>query len=137
MKLVIGDTKYDVQDSLQHVGIGDLRKVKTILGVDPKRINKMFIDLGARMKEPEFDQVDLLGDDEFLLCMQGLIFLARRLGGEVLTVDDAADTPYDDFHLEDDEPEATAETEDPGDPKAPTSSAPAEDAQPPLPISTT
>ena len=113
-------------------------KTSTFIGVTAKSINQTFIAIGTQLAaarelrstryaeyvlaggdlaEDEVDlsspndwnTIDLLGDEDFLVNMQGLIYLARRRAGEQLEVEDAADTPFDSFSLTDDseaEPDA-------------------------------
>ena len=107
MKLIVNDVTYDVTASLQNAALGDLLtlKLKTktpdFLGVTVKFIQDTFTSVGQRMTdEPDFDPLELLGDEDFLRAMSGLIFLARRGVGETLDVSEAFDTKFQQFRIE-------------------------------------
>ena len=107
MKLIVNDVVYDVTASLQNAALGDLLtlKLKTktsdFLGVTVKFIQDTFTAVGQRMTdEPDFDPLELLGDEDFLRAMSGLIFLARRGVGETLDVSEAFDTKFQQFRIE-------------------------------------
>ena len=107
MKLIVNDVVYDVTASLQNAALGDLLtlklKTKTVdfLGVTVKFIQDTFTSVGQRMTdEPDFDPLELLGDEDFLRAMSGLIFLARRGVGETLDVSEAFDTKFQQFRIE-------------------------------------
>lgn len=107
MKLIVNDVVYDVTASLQNAALGDLLtlklKTKTVdfLGVTVKFIQDTFTAVGQRMTdEPDFDPLELLGDEDFLRAMSGLIFLARRGVGETLDVSEAFDTKFQQFRIE-------------------------------------
>jgi len=103
----VNDVVYDVTASLQNAALGDLLtlklKTKTVdfLGVTVKFIQDTFAAVGQRMTdEPDFDPLELLGDEDFLRAMSGLIFLARRGVGETLDVSEAFDTKFQQFRIE-------------------------------------
>lgn len=130
MKLRIDDTEYDVQEAISGATLGDLMKLKVktktadFLGVTVKSIKSTFKDIGQRLQDDEeFDTLDLLGDEGFLINMQGLIYLARRKAGERIEVEDAGDTAFSSFGFIFDDDEADDETNEAGtsDPKAPAS----------------
>lgn len=107
MKLIVNDVVYDVTASLQNAALGDLLtlklKTKTVdfLGVTVKFIQDTFTAVGQRMTEqPDFDPLELLGDEDFLRAMSGLIFLARRGVGETLDVAEAFKTKFQQFRIE-------------------------------------
>jgi len=107
LKLIVNDVVYDVTASLQNAALGDLLtlklKTKTVdfLGVTVKFIQDTFTTVGQRMTdEPEFDALELLGDEGFLRAMSGLIFLARRGVGETIDVSEAFDTKFQQFRIE-------------------------------------
>jgi len=107
LKLIVNDVTYDVTASLQNAALGDLLtlKLKTktpdFLGVTVKFIQDTFTSVGQRMTdEPDFDPLELLGDEDFLRAMSGLIFLARRGVGETLDVSEAFDTKFQQFRIE-------------------------------------
>ena len=107
MKLIVNDVTYDVTASLQNAALGDLLtlklKTKTVdfLGVTVKFIQDTFTARGQRMTdEPDFDPLELLGDEDFLRAMSGLIFLARRGVGETLDVSEAFETKFQQFRIE-------------------------------------
>jgi len=107
LKLIVNDVTYDVTASLQNAALGDLLtlKLKTktpdFLGVTVKFIQDTFTSVGQRMTdEPDFDPLELLGDEDFLRAMSGLIFLARRGVGETLDVSEAFETKFQQFRIE-------------------------------------
>lgn len=105
MKLVVDGVGYEIVDSLNGAGLGDLRTVKRELGVTVRSIKSTFDRLGESADDPEFDNLSLLEDDDFLLSMIGLIWLSKRKAGEKLSIADAEATPFDTFSLDFDEPE--------------------------------
>lgn len=115
MKLYVNDVGYDIISSLQNSAIGDLLKLKVktktadFNGVTIKFIQNAFSTVGERMSDPEFDPVELLGDENYLNAMAGLIFLARRNSGEQLEVSDAFDTNFANFRIEPDPEDEAAE----------------------------
>lgn len=120
MKLIVSDVVYDVTASLQNAALGDLLKLKIktktpdFLGVSVKFIQDTFATIGTQMTDnPEFDHLDLLGDEDFLRAMSGLIFLARRGVGESLEVDDAFNTKFQQFRIEPDEEELAGDDDGP------------------------
>jgi len=107
LKLIVNDVVYDVTASLQNAALGDLLtlklKTKTVdfLGVTVKFIQDTFTSVGQRMTdEPDFDPLELLGDEDFLRAMSGLIFLARRGVGETIDVAEAFETKFQQFRIE-------------------------------------
>jgi hypothetical protein len=123
MKLIIGDKKYDVHESIQHVALGDVLQLKKQSAADGeppvtvKTIQATFTRMREVTKTEGFNPVDLLEDDDFLRSMIGLIFVARRRAGEDITFEDAANTPFDSFHLDTDGDEEEESEE--ADPKVP------------------
>jgi len=107
----VNDVIYDVTDSLQNAALGDLLKLKVktktpeFKGVTVRSIQESFTAVGERMTEDGFEPIDLLGDEDFLRSMAGLIFLARRNSGEQLEVADAFDTRFSAFRIEPDDDE--------------------------------
>lgn len=118
MKLVIGETEYDITESVQYATLNDLMKLKVktktpdFLGVTAKSIDATFKAVGLRMQDPAFEAVDLLGDEDFLVHLQGLVYLAKRRAGEKIEVDEAGDTPFQSITFK-------SEDEDVPDPKDP------------------
>lgn len=117
MRLRVDETEYDITESLQGAAIGDLLelKVKTktpeFTGVTVKHIQGAFSAVGEKLSEGDFDTIDLLGDEDFLHAMFGLIFLARRRAGEKVTVDEAKSVKFADFQIIPDEGEEEAAEE--------------------------
>lgn len=115
MKLVVDGVGYEIVESLNGAGLGDLRTAKKELGVTVRSIKSTFDRLGeeAQAREDaglEYDNLALLEDDDFLLSMIGLIWLSKRKAGESITIAEAEATPFDTFQLDfDDEDEAVAE----------------------------
>ena len=125
MIIRVNGVSYDIVDALGGSALGDLLvlKLKTktpdFKGVTVPFIQKCFADLGKKSEEAEaggveFNPLDLLGDDDFLYSMIGLVFLAKRAAGEEVTVDEVKTTKFSDIQLESDE-----DDEEEADPKAP------------------
>ena len=128
MIIRINEESFDITEALGGAAIGDLLTLKLksktpdFLGVSVPSIQRCFVAMGAKAEAAaeaggEFKMLDLLGDEEFLYSMLGLIFLARRSAGEVVTWESVGRTKFTDIELiADDDEEAEAEE----DPKAPT-----------------
>lgn len=143
MKFRVQGTDYDVRDLVQGAPIGDVRDLKKITkgmldrvddgpafqGVSPATFSAMFVDLGEKAAAGEIDEAKLLDDDNFLLHMQALIWLAKRREDWGATWDAVAGrVPMNGWQFipdEDDEPEVAQD-----DPKAVTPDSVPEDAQP-------
>lgn len=137
MKLYLDDVEFDIEEALGGVTIGDLMKLKVktktdgFLGITVKSIRAGFMRVGQAVQDAEeageeFDTLELLGDVEFLQCLQGLIYLVRRKAGEQLEPADAADVAFKSIRFEglDDEGDGT------DDPKAPEPSEPEGNSEP-------
>lgn len=111
MKIVIDSVVYDVMESMQGAALGDLRTLKKETGVSVRSISQTFMNMGERMKDDDgdLDPSLLLEDEDFLDSMIGLIWLARRKAGEKVTLEDAADTSFNAFHLDFDDDEEEPE----------------------------
>lgn len=111
MKLAVDGVEYDVVDAISKAALGDLLKLKVktktseFPGVTVKTIQKCFTTIGDLVQSEDFDVLDLLGDEDFLINMTGLIYLARRQAGEHLEVSDAAAVSFSsvEFIMDDDE----------------------------------
>jgi len=127
MKLLLSDVEYDVVDSLQGAALGHLMELKIkskrpddgFAGVTVPSIQRMFMGLGELAKEDGFEEIDLLGDLEFLDSIIGLVFLARRKAGEQVSYAEVRDTlTFDSFSFvaDPDEVEADPKDEPAGEP---------------------
>lgn len=120
-RINIQGTEYDLTAAVSAAGLGDLftLKLKTkALGypVTLRSINHLFSHLAERAKDPEFEALELLEDEDLLLTLQSLLWLSKRKAGENITFEDAGKIAFTEFHLlADDDEEETAEP----DPKAP------------------
>lgn len=125
MKLIVNENEYDITDALQGASLGDLMKLKVktkgaqivgdpaFLGVTVRGIQDTFESVGQRMQDDDFNAVELLGDELFLVHMAGLIYLARRQNHEICEVTDALDTAFNDFRMVADEDDETAVEDNP------------------------
>lgn len=111
MKLIVDEVAYDITESLQGAALGDLMnlKLKTrrpedkFLGVTVRFITDTFTEMGKQAQSEEFNGLDLLGDEDVLSAMVGLIYLARRKSGEKIEVADAEATSFSSFYLDADD----------------------------------
>ena len=133
MIIRINGESFDITEALGGAAIGDLLTLKLksktpdFLGVSVPSIQKCFVAMGAKAdaaaaEGKEFQTLDLLGDEEFLYSMLGLIFLARRSSGKPVTWEQVGKTKFSDVELIADDDEDKAEE----DPKAPTAGVAAE-----------
>jgi len=124
VRIVIAGTGYDFVEALTGAALGDLLKLKVktktadYLGTTVKSMTKAFKDLGEKTKADDFDSLDLLGDEDFLRAMIGVIWLSRRKAGERLEVEDAAAISFTEFSIETDDDDEDGDDEDGDAPKA-------------------
>ena len=121
MKLLVSGVEYDVVDSLQGAALGHLMELKLkskrpddgFAGVTVPSIQNMFVALGERAKQDGFQEIDLLGDLDFLDSIVGLVFLARRKAGEQVTYVEVRDTlTFDSFSFAADADEVEVDPKD-------------------------
>ncbi len=111
MRIRLHDQEYNLRDATSKAQLNDLMelKIKTRkdgrAGVDVKTIRAAFIRMGEAFTGAKGDVEDatdeqlseavqnafleLLSDDEFVQNFIGVMFLARRLNGETVTVQEA------------------------------------------------
>jgi len=110
LKIIIEGQSYELDDAVTNPKLRDVKYLiretrgKDIPPVTPLSIQKMFVDLGEKMKDPKFDQNAWLFDDTVLDNLQGVMWLAKRKAGEDLAFDDVS-VPMTGFSFEDDEVE--------------------------------
>ena len=110
-RINIQGTEYDLTAAVSAAGLGDLftLKVKTkALGypVTLRTINEFFTRLAEDAKDPTFDPMSLLDEEQTLLIFQAILWLAKRKAGEQVTFEDAAPISFTEFSLIADEEEA-------------------------------
>jgi len=114
VKALIAGVEYSLE-SINEASLGDLyalklqTKSKDFGGVSLKTISDTFSRVGQSASDPDFETLDLLDDEQFIINIVGVIFLARRAAGENITLDDARAIPFTGFQLVDDEEEEVAE----------------------------
>ncbi|HEY0249709.1 MAG TPA: hypothetical protein VGC45_15770 [Gryllotalpicola sp.] len=126
MKLIIGTDEYDLLSILvggtvdTHLELMDVTKAAGA-EITVKRLRNYLVEDLIKNTEAG-GHIDTR---EKLLCFAGLIFMARRNAGTVVTFDEARATPLDTvaFNWADDTPR-----EDDADPKGPADSAPGDDS---------
>jgi hypothetical protein len=105
MKFIISGQDYPLEESIQGAALGDLlalklqTKTEDFKGVTVSSIQKMFVTLGEQVSQPDFNFLDVLGDEDFLRNIVGLVFLARRKSGEQLTYEVASRISFTDIQL--------------------------------------
>lgn len=115
MHVLIKGVRYDF-DALNKASLLDLIALKKETGLTMQTLSNIYEALEKRSKEPDYD---FLGDEDNLLLMAVLLWLARRKAGErTLSFEESADAPLSEIEFvadPDDEPEADepAETVDP------------------------
>lgn len=108
-RIRVGDSVYGLEESVNDAALGDLLvlKVKTktaeFSGVSIKSIAETFTAMGRRASEDGFTPLDLLDDEQFIVNMIGVVFLARRKAGESLTFEDAGRASFTDLEILSDE----------------------------------
>lgn len=114
-RINIQGVEYDLTGAVSAAGLGDLftLKVKTAAHKYPvtlKSINELFVELGERAKAGDFEPVDMLGDEKFLMTFIGILWLAKRKSGEPITFEDAWGISFTEFFIvpdeDDEEPES-------------------------------
>ena len=108
MKAVIAGVEYSLE-SVNESSLGDLyslkvqTKTKDFGGVSLKTIAQTFERVGQLAQNPDFETLDLLDDEEFIINIVGVVFLVRRKSGEAITLDDARAISFTEFELVDDD----------------------------------
>lgn len=118
MKIVIREAEYDLSEAVGEAFIGDLYVLKTKLGISVKTINKTFEKLNEELQREDFEQLDLLDDPDLMLNLQGMIWLAKRKAGEMISLHEAGNVPFNAVSFQGDEGDEAAESEPEIDPKA-------------------
>lgn len=95
MKLIVGDKKYELEDSLQKASLNDLYVLKVRSGMGIKSLKK---NLEA-MQSYE-DPLDFLDDAENIMALQAMIWLCRRHAGENLSIEEANSCPINEVGFE-------------------------------------
>ena len=114
MAVLVAGVSYELE-SINEASLGDLytlkvqTKTSTFPGVSLKTISETFKRIGDLAGDPDFETLDLLDDEQFIINIVGVIFLVRRKNGENITLDDARAISFTDFQLVDDEEEEVAE----------------------------
>lgn len=125
MKFTIQGKEYDVEAGASKATLQTLYVMRTKYGIGVKALAEMGQKF-ATFANP----LDILDDPEAFNAFRAMIWLARTHAGEKVTMEEACDFPLDEmvFQVEDEEIAAAA------DPKAPTASDPADDPEPPAPV---
>lgn len=113
MKLVIGDKKYPLAESLQRATLNDLYVLKLSSGLGMKKLREIL----NRMKDYP-DTADFLEEAENIQAMRAMIWLCRRAAGESLSLEEANANPLAEIRYEADEEAPVPEA----NPKAPADS---------------
>lgn len=123
MRIIINGEAYSLTESVGGAHLGDLMALKLqsktaeFGGVTVPSIKAMFERLDDEIT-PETPAIDLLGDEDFLRNIIGVMFLARRRAGEELTYQKASQIGFNDFNLDfsdEDEVESDPKDEAAGD----------------------
>lgn len=105
MKLIVGDKKYPLEESLQKASLNDLYVLKVRSGMGIKSLK----DNLERMQTYE-DPLDFLDDADNIMALQAMIWLCRRRSGENLTIEEANACPLNEIGFEaDEEPAAVTD----------------------------
>lgn len=114
MAVLVAGVQYELE-SINEASLGDLytlkvqTKTSTFPGVSLKTISDTFTRVGELAGNPDFETINLLDDEEFIINIVGVIFLVRRKSGENITLDDARAVSFTDFQLVDDEEDEGSE----------------------------
>jgi hypothetical protein len=112
---MIDGKEYDTIHSMQKPSLSILKEMLVKTGMGMKTLAERADKLNG------ITPIDILDDAEHLETLMVLVWLARRVAGEVLTLEEANDFPLDSMlRVVDDKPEEEAP-----DPKAQAGSAPA------------
>jgi len=99
-QIKLGDTLYSLEESVNDATLGDLYALKMqtktadFTGVSLKTLSTMFARFGDLSSNPDFNTMDLLDDEDFLINMTGLIWLAKRKAGEPVTFAEAGQVSF-------------------------------------------
>lgn len=94
MKITIDGKSYELTESIGAAALGDLVALKKHSGVSVKTIKEMFEHTAELASDPSFDRFDLLDDEQFLVNMIGVIWLARRKAGEQIGMAEAEEISF-------------------------------------------
>lgn len=123
MKLVIGETEYDIWDSVNYATLGalddlqDQSSTATFDGITDPYIRAAWVEAAELAKNGE----DLRGSQKFRRALMGVVFLAKRRAGEKVTFEDVRALPYADAQIRlsekelavDDSPKESGAADDP------------------------
>lgn len=107
MKIVISGTPYEFAESVGGASLNSLMELKSTtkardpkgIGVTVESIEAAFTAMTERSQREDFKAVTLLGDEEFLLNIVGVMFLARKKAGEKVTFESCGDVSFQDFSI--------------------------------------
>lgn len=117
MKLIIGDSEYDVWDSVNYATLGALDDLQEQSATDKfEGITDPYIRAGwVRAAELVKEDKPLKGDLHFRRALQGVVFLAKRRAGEQVTFDEVRELTFEDAQLRVDASEVDDSPKDAGD----------------------
>lgn len=98
MKLVVGDKKYELEESLQKASLNDLYVLKVRSGMGIKSLKTNL----EKMQSYE-DPLEFLDDADNIMALQAMIWLCRRHSGENLSIEEANACPINEIGFEADE----------------------------------
>lgn len=98
MKLIVGDKKYELEDSLQKASLNDLYVLKVRSGMGIKSLK----DNLERMQSYA-DPLEFLDEADNIMALQAMIWLCRRHSGENLTIEEANSCPINEIGFENDD----------------------------------
>lgn len=98
MKLIVGDKKYELEESLQKASLNDLYVLKVRSGMGIKSLK----DNLERM-QTYADPLEFLDEADNIMALQAMIWLCRRHSGENLSIEEANSCPINEIGFETDE----------------------------------
>lgn len=111
MKLVLGETEYDVWDSVNYATLGALDDLQTqSCTTDFEGITDPYIRAAFIRAADLPSGTSLRGQQDFLRALMGIVFLAKRRAGEKVTFAEVREIEYHSAKLRFEPKEMAAET---------------------------
>lgn len=104
MKLVIKGTPYDVNDAFKVPTINDMLRIVKVTGLSLADISTRFVEMAEAG-----DNAQVAGSTRLMEGFRAFVWLVRTAAGEKVTLDEANDFTWSDWHFDVEAEEAQAE----------------------------
>jgi hypothetical protein len=104
VKLVIKGTPYDVNDAFKVPTINDMLRIVKVTGLSLADISTRFVEMAEAG-----DNAQVAGSTRLMEGFRAFVWLVRTAAGEKVTLDEANDFTWSDWHFDVEAEEAQAE----------------------------